>query len=83
MSAGLSRRLSRASTARVNYVFRDGSYNLNSETTPIRLHDIELGYDLDLAAFADQTDVHLVFRRSVVRGLSGAPGRFERSAASH
>jgi hypothetical protein len=49
VGASLSRRLSRSSSARVNYIFRDGGYRLNSETTPIRLHDLEFGYDLDLA----------------------------------
>src|SRR5205085_6237082 len=49
VGASLSRRLSRSSSARVNYIFRDGGYRLNAERTPIRLHDIEFGYDLDLA----------------------------------
>jgi hypothetical protein len=68
LSAGLSRRVSRTSTARLNYVFRDGVQNLTSAATPIRLHDVELGYDLDLA--------HSPTRRTTI-AFSGGPSFVE------
>ena len=69
VSAGLSRRVSRASTARVNYIFRDGGYRTShSDTTPIRLHDVELGYDLDMA--------HSPTRRTTI-AFSGGPSFVE------
>jgi hypothetical protein len=64
LSAGFNRRLSRTSAARVNYTFRDGGYTLDSETTPVRTHDVEFGYDLNLA--------HSATRRTAI-SFSGGP----------
>lgn len=49
VSAAYSRRLSRASSARVTYAFRDGGYRFGTVENPLRVNDIEFGFDRDWA----------------------------------